>query len=105
MKRNWRCWQFYAKQSILRTRRAFYYGVDIHSNIVITDIIRRLKELGKPVLISSHIFSTLSDTCDVIYLLKDGEITHKVFREDFKSLELKMREFTVGDKIEKLGLK
>ncbi|HPW65958.1 MAG TPA: ATP-binding cassette domain-containing protein [Salinivirgaceae bacterium] len=82
-----------------------FNGVDIHSNIVITDIIRRLKELGKTVLISSHIFSTLSDTCDVIYLLKDGEITQKVFREDFKSLELKMREFTVGDKIEKLGLK
>jgi len=82
-----------------------FNGVDIHSNIIITDIIRKLKELGKTVLISSHIFSTLSDTCDVIYLLKDGEITQKVFREDFQILEFEMREFTVGNKIEKLGLK
>jgi ABC-2 type transport system ATP-binding protein len=64
-----------------------------------------LKELGKTVIISSHIFSTLSDTCNEIYLLKDGEIIKKVFREDFEALELEMREFTVGNKIEKLELK
>jgi ABC-2 type transport system ATP-binding protein len=47
----------------------------------------------------------LSDTCDEIYLLKDGEIIKKVFREDFEALELEMREFTIGNKIEKLELK
>lgn len=82
-----------------------FNGVDIHSNIIIIDLVRKLKELGKTVIISSHIFSTLSDTCDEIYLLKDGEIIKKVFREDFEALELEMREFTVGNKIEKLELK
>ena len=82
-----------------------FNGVDIHSNIIIVDLIRKLKALGKTVIISSHIFSTLSDTCDEIYLLKDGEIVKKVFRENFKALELEMKEFTIGNKIEKLELK
>jgi ABC-type multidrug transport system, ATPase component len=82
-----------------------FNGVDIHSNIIIIDLIRQLKALGKTVIISSHIFSTLSDTCDEIYLLKNGEIVKKVLREDFNALELEMKEFTIGNKIEKLNLK
>jgi len=82
-----------------------FNGVDIHSNIIIVDLIHKLKALGKTVMISSHIFSTLSDTCDEIYLQKNGEIVKKVFREDFDTLEHEMKEFTIGNKIEKLELK
>jgi len=82
-----------------------FNGVDIHSNIIIVDLVHKLRDLGKTVIISSHIFSTLSDTCDEIYLLKNGEIIKRVLREDFKALELEMREFTIGNKIEKLELK
>ena len=82
-----------------------FNGVDIQSNLIITDIIHKLKDLGKTVLISSHIFSTLSDTCDEIHLLKNGEFIKKVLRDDFKKLETEMKEFTVGNKIDKLKLK
>ena len=82
-----------------------FNGVDIHSNIIIIDLIHKLKALGKTVIVSSHIFSTLSDTCDEIYLQKDGEIVKKVLRENFCALELEMKEFTIGNKIEKLNLK
>ena len=82
-----------------------FNGVDIQSNIIIVELIRKLKSLGKTVIISSHIFSTLSDTCDEIYLLKEGEIIKRVFRDDFETLELEMKEFTIGNKIDKLELK
>ena len=82
-----------------------FNGVDIHSNIIIVDLIHKLKALGKTIIISSHIFSTLSDTCDEIYLLKGGEIVKKVFREEFDALELEMKEFTIGNQIEKMDLK
>ena len=82
-----------------------FNGVDIQSNIIITDIIHKLKELGKTVIISSHIFSTLSDTCDEIHLLKDGVFIKKVFKEDFSKLETEMKETTVSNKIDKLGLR
>jgi len=82
-----------------------FNGVDIHSNMIITDIIKKLKELEKTIIISSHIFATLNDTCDEIHLLKKGIFVKKVLKQDFLVLEQEMRDFTVGDKIEKLELK
>ena len=82
-----------------------FNGVDIQSNIILTEIILKLKDLGKTVLVSSHIFSTLSDTCDEIYLLRKGEQIKSVQKEDFKLLEQEMKDFTIGNRIEKLELK
>ena len=81
-----------------------FNGVDIQSNIILTEIIVKLKELNKVVLISSHIFSTLSDTCDEIHLLRKGEQIKSVQKPAFKHLEQEMKEFTIGNRIEKLGL-
>ena len=82
-----------------------FNGVDIQSNLVITEIIRRFKKLEKTVIISSHIFSTLADICDEIYLMKNGEIIKKVEQVDFNKLENEMKEFTIGNRIDKLELK
>ncbi len=82
-----------------------FNGVDIHSNIIITGIIHKLKELGKTVIISSHIFSTLAETCDEIHLLREGVFIKKVFKDHFNELEQEMKEFIIGNKIEKLELK
>ena len=82
-----------------------FNGVDIQSNIILTEIILKLKELNKIVLISSHIFSTLSDTCDEIHLLRKGAQIKSVQKSAFKDLEQEMRAFTIGNSIEKLDLK
>ena len=81
-----------------------FNGVDIQSNIIITEIIKELKSLNKTVIISSHIFSTLNDTCDEIYLLKNGQFTKRVTKDKFSELEQEMIGETVGDSIGKLGL-
>lgn len=77
-----------------------FNGVDIQSNMLITAIIQRLKAAGKTLLISSHIFSTLQDTCDQIFVLKAGEITQTVDQKDFAQLDQSMRDFALGNKIE-----
>lgn len=82
-----------------------FNGIDIQSNIILTEIILKLKELNKIVLISSHIFSTLSDTCDEIHLLRKGEQIKSVKKSEFKNLEQEMKLITIGDRIEKLKLK
>jgi len=82
-----------------------FNGVDIHSNIIITEIIHKLKAMGKSILISSHIFSTLNDTCDELFLLQNGQISKRVVKAEFSHLESDMKEFTIGNKIEKLNLK
>lgn len=82
-----------------------FNGVDIQSNLIITEIIKRFKKLGKTVIISSHIFSTLAEVCDEIYLIKNGEIIKTVEKKDFNNLENEMKEFTIGNRIDKLELK
>lgn len=81
-----------------------YNGVDIQSNIVITEIIHKLRGLGKTVIISSHIFSTLSDTCDEIRLLKNGQFAMSAKPSDFHLLENEMKSSSVGTKLERLLL-
>ena len=81
-----------------------FNGIDLNGSIILTEIIHRLKELGKTVIISSHIFSTLSDTCDEIHVLRNGTITQKVAREEFYLLEKEMKNSAVIGKIERLEL-
>jgi ABC-2 type transport system ATP-binding protein len=82
-----------------------FNGVDIQSNIIILDILRELKEIGKTLIISSHIFSTLNDICDEILLLKNGQFSKHVYKEDFEKLEQEMREIFIGKRIKNLELK
>ena len=82
-----------------------FNGVDIHSNILITEIIHKLKSLQKTILISSHIFSTLSETCDEILLLENGKFSKRILKENFTSFETEMKNFSIGNKIDRLNLK
>jgi len=79
-----------------------FNGVDIQSNILIAEIIAKLKAAGKTVVISSHIFSTLSDNCDKIFLLQDGVIQKSVTESQFKELEDQMKERIIETKLDKL---
>lgn len=81
-----------------------FNGVDIQSNLLIIEIIKKLKALNKIILISSHIFSTLSDTCDTIHLLESGHIVKSVERKDFSALAEDMKGFILGDKTKNLEL-
>ncbi len=79
-----------------------YNGVDIQSNILITEIILRLKAVGKTILISSHIFSSLNAICDEIFLLQSGAIEKRVLKDEFSTLEKEMQAFAIGDKLDNL---
>jgi ABC-2 type transport system ATP-binding protein len=79
-----------------------FNGVDVEGNFLITEIIHRLKEAGKTILISSHIFNTLKDTCDEIHLLQEGNFTKSVMKSEFDQLEKEMTDIVVGDKISDL---
>ncbi|MCB0600124.1 MAG: ATP-binding cassette domain-containing protein, partial [Saprospiraceae bacterium] len=81
-----------------------FNGVDIHSNMIILDIIRKLKSMQKTVLISSHIFATLQQTCDCIHLLQDGTMARTVAPDEYGELEEQMKSFVVGDRINRIRI-
>lgn len=79
-----------------------FNGVDIHSNMIISAIITKLKNHGKTIVISSHIFSTLSDICDQIILLKDGLISGIFEPSQFAGLEQEMKSFVIGNVLDRV---
>lgn len=81
-----------------------FNGIDLQSSIILTEIILRLKAMHKTVLISSHIFSTLKDTCDEILLLEAGRISKTVKKEQFSNFEEEMKEKILKKDIDKLWL-
>lgn len=81
-----------------------FNGVDIQSNIIITEIIHQLKSLNKIVIISSHIFATMAETCNEIHVLNNGNFSKTVQKENFNALEMELRQELISNKIAKLGL-
>lgn len=82
-----------------------FNGVDIQSNILITEILHQLRDLNKTLILSSHIFSTLRENCDVILVLDNQQITQVVNKEQFNLLEIEMRSQTMAKGIGALNLK
>ncbi|MFD2565210.1 ABC transporter ATP-binding protein [Aquimarina rubra] len=81
-----------------------FNGVDIHSNTIINQVLFKLKELNKIVVLSSHIFSTLYETCDYLHYLKNGSIVKSADKSEFGIIEKEMQASGIGIKIDKLNL-
>ena len=62
-------------------------GMDPHARADMKGILRTLREMGKTVLISSHILPEMSELCDSVTILNHGEL---VLSEDAKSLSERM---------------
>jgi ABC-2 type transport system ATP-binding protein len=76
-----------------------FNGVDISSNMMIHDILIKLKELNKIVILSSHIFSTLQDSCDFLHYLKDGKIKYSLPKGSFETIENEMKHGQLSEHI------
>ncbi len=76
-----------------------FNGVDISSNMVIHDILLKLKAMNKHIILSSHIFSTLQDSCDFLHYLKDGKIKYSLPKGQFGAIENEMKNGRFDDKM------
>ncbi len=69
-----------------------FNGVDVESNEKIFQILKRLKNRGKTILLSSHILSALTRICDKISFLKEGAVSKTYHQDEFPQLESELRE-------------
>lgn len=69
-----------------------FNGVDIESNEKIFQILLRLRDNGKLVILSSHIIQSLTGIADQIHYLKAGEIKKTYHSKDFSLLESQLKE-------------
>lgn len=68
-----------------------YNGVDLESNEIIQSIIKR-NHHHKIVIVSSHILSTITSTCDHVYLMSPDLPLQKFEATAFGQLEILMKE-------------
>ena len=64
-----------------------FNGLDLESARILTLIIRKLQSKGKTILLSSHILETLTESCDQIHVLSEGQFQRSVDRKDFEEFE------------------
>lgn len=76
-----------------------FNGVDLESNILIMEILLRLKNENKIIVMASHFFSTLRDCCDVILYLKNGRIVNTVDRDNFDLIEEDLKRISLKKKL------
>ena len=79
-----------------------FNGVDIQSNMIIQNILLKLKAQGKTIIISSHIFSALSEVCDMMFHIEEGVIKNSGRKEAFNQIEKEMRGSLPDDRIDQL---
>lgn len=77
-----------------------FNGLDLSSSIVLTELIKILKHKGKTVILSSHIFASLMESCDVILKLENGKLSVPIAKEDFQALENELKSKLLPDNIE-----
>lgn len=59
-------------------------GLDAMGRVEMLELIRRLKEDGKTILMNSHILSDMERVCDEGIILKDGEIMRTFTKDELK---------------------
>lgn len=72
-------------------------GLDPVMQETFIEFIRREKERGKTILLSSHIFSEVDATCDRIAIIKDGKIVSDFIADDLKHASQKNYEIVFTD--------
>jgi ABC-2 type transport system ATP-binding protein len=67
-----------------------FNGLDIETCRIIRQILLKLKEHKKTIIITSHIIETLTNLCDHIHYLENGKIKFSKGKEEFKEFEMEI---------------
>ena len=70
-----------------------FNGLDIETCSIIRSILLQLKEKGKTIIITSHIIETLTNLCDFIHYLENGQIKSTTEKVDFSIFEREIQDY------------
>ena len=67
-----------------------FNGLDLESAHILTLILQQLRKGGKTVLVTSHVFETLTSCCDYIHHIDHGAIDHSYSKDQFEMLQKRL---------------
>jgi ABC-2 type transport system ATP-binding protein len=74
-----------------------FNGVDIESNEKIIQVLRHWRDQGRTLLLSSHILSTLTQSCTHISYLKEGRLVQTYIPDQYADLERLVQSWAQDD--------
>ncbi len=75
-------------------------GLDPVMQEVFIEYVKKEKERGKTILLSSHIFSEVDATCDRIAIIKDGKIVDNFITSELKHNKIKVYKVNFENKLD-----
>ncbi|GAB3292085.1 ATP-binding cassette domain-containing protein [Hymenobacter tenuis] len=63
-----------------------FNGLDLSTNLLVMEILRRLSEQGVGILLTSHLLGSLTELCHEITVLADGRVLRHYAAHEFASL-------------------
>lgn len=76
-----------------------FNGLDFQSCLLVIELLKKMRKAGKIIVLSSHLFSVLSETCDYIHHLKNGFIAQTVNKMGFAEAEKSLHNELVGNRV------
>ena len=64
-----------------------FNGLDLEANLLLKEILKRLRDRGTCILLTSHILGALTETCDEISVLVGGRVQRHYAAHEFGTLE------------------
>ena len=60
-----------------------FNGLDLGTNLLVQEILRRLRARGTGILLTSHLLASLTDVCDELTVLAEGTVRRRYARAEF----------------------
>lgn len=76
-----------------------FNGLDLATNMLVKEVLIKMRKGGKTIIICSHSLSLLLDISDKIYFLNKGSIEKVFNRESFALIEKELLEIILKDKV------
>lgn len=81
-----------------------FNGLDLGTNLLLKEILLRLRRRGTGILLTSHLLGTLTETCDEITVLAGGTVQRQYQAPEFGSLSTDLLDTLYQDKLAQLTL-
>ncbi|MBC6699505.1 ATP-binding cassette domain-containing protein [Hymenobacter puniceus] len=76
-----------------------FNGLDLNANLLLMEILRRLREQGTGILLTSHLLGSLTELCDELTVLADGTVRRRYVAAEFGQVQADLLDEFYQDKL------
>ena len=80
-----------------------FNGLDLEANLLLKELLKRLRDRGTGILLTSHILGTLTEVADEATVLVGGRVQRHYRAAEFGTLEADLLAALHGEKLARLG--